>query len=100
VSDPEIPAAQSAAAVAAKAFGEKVAEVRTKAGVSQDQLADWTSLDRTTISLLESGKRQPRLSTIIQIAGALDIRPCELIEGLSWTRPTERPGELRYNPAE
>jgi hypothetical protein len=33
--------------------------------------------------------------TIIKIAGALNVDPCDLIKGLSWTPPSTKPGELR-----
>jgi transcriptional regulator with XRE-family HTH domain len=36
-------------------------------------------LDRTYISLLERGLRQPTLTTVFAIAGQLDTRPSQLI---------------------
>lgn len=50
--------------------------------VSQEALADLCSMHRTEIQRLESGKREPRLSTIIKIADGLDIDPAILIEGM------------------
>jgi len=82
-------------AAAAQAFGRKLAHYRAKAGISQEELGHLSSIHRTEIGLLENGHRQPRLDTIIKIAGALDVDPCELIKGLRWTPPSTQPGELR-----
>ena len=82
-------------ASAAKSFGKKLALCRAAAGMTQEELAHLSSIHRTEIGLLENGQRQPRLDTIIKIAGALDVDPCELIKGLSWTPPSTKPGEFR-----
>ncbi len=47
-----------------KLFGEILREFRTNANLSQEKLAELSSLDRTYISLLERGKRQPTLQTL------------------------------------
>ncbi|MBP7509518.1 MAG: helix-turn-helix transcriptional regulator, partial [Prolixibacteraceae bacterium] len=41
---------------------------------------EYCDLDRTYISLLERGLRQPTLTTIFKISSALKIRPSKLIE--------------------
>ena len=61
------------------AFGEILRTVRTKAGFSQEQLALDCSLDRTYISLLERGLRQPTLTTLFTLANSLGIKPSKLI---------------------
>lgn len=63
-----------------KAFGEVLKSVRKKAGMSQEELAHNSSLDRTYISLLERGKRKPTINTVFSIAKALQILPNELIK--------------------
>ncbi len=81
-------------ASAAQSFGKQLARYRAKAGITQEELGHLSSIHRTEIGLLENGQRQPRLDTIIKIAGALDVNPCELIKGLRWTPPSTRPGEF------
>jgi transcriptional regulator with XRE-family HTH domain len=61
------------------AFGKILRQHRKKVGVSQEQLANLANLDRTYISLLERGKRQPSLKTIFLISSVLNILPSELI---------------------
>ena len=63
-----------------KAFGEELRELRNKHGFSQESLALECELDRTFISLLERGQRQPTLSTLFKLAEALDIAPSKIIE--------------------
>jgi transcriptional regulator with XRE-family HTH domain len=47
--------------------------------ISQERLAQESGLDRSYISLLERGIRQPSLTTILKIAQALDLPPRELV---------------------
>ncbi len=47
--------------------------------MSQQELSLNTGLDRTYISLLERGKRQPTLKTLFLVASALGVRPSELV---------------------
>ena len=61
------------------AFGEVLKELRQGAELSQDALAEKAELERTFISFLERGERQPTLSTIIALASALRIEPDEVV---------------------
>lgn len=47
--------------------------------LSQEKLALECDLDRTFISLLERGLRQPSLTTIVALSGALDTDAAELV---------------------
>ena len=57
----------------AKMFGEVIRELRRKGGLSQEEFGFECELHRTYISLLERGKRIPSLTTIIQLATALNV---------------------------
>jgi len=61
-------------------FGNLLKEIRVEKRFSQEKLADLCSLDRTYISLLERGLRQPTLKTIFKISKALNITPSEFIK--------------------
>jgi transcriptional regulator with XRE-family HTH domain len=52
-------------------FGARLRELRDEAGLSQEQLADKCGLDRTYISGIERGVRNPSLVNIDKIARAL-----------------------------
>lgn len=58
-------------------FGEVLRLLRSQRGLTQQSLAERCDLDETYISLLERGRRQPTLSTIVALAKALEIDPCD-----------------------
>jgi transcriptional regulator with XRE-family HTH domain len=60
-------------------FGQVIRKHRKRMGLSQEQLALETDLDRTFISLIERGLRQPTLKTLFRIASVLQTPPSELI---------------------
>jgi transcriptional regulator with XRE-family HTH domain len=63
-----------------KAFGKVLRELRTAIGISQEQLGLECGLDRTFISLLERGLRQPTLSTLFLLADQLQVNPSTMIQ--------------------
>jgi transcriptional regulator with XRE-family HTH domain len=60
------------------AFGETIRTIRKQRGVSQESLALKCGLDRTYISGIERGVRNPSLTNIFKLAAALDASPAEL----------------------
>ncbi len=65
----------------ASAFGMVIRELRSEAGLTQEQLGFEADLRRTFISVLELGQQQPTLTTIFKLAKALKI-PASKIIGL------------------
>ena len=63
-----------------KKFGERVRELRTKKGLSQEELAELSGLHRTYISSLELGKRNVSLINIFALAKALGVTPDKLLK--------------------
>lgn len=63
-----------------QAFGKVLRELRVKKGLSQEKLALEANLDRTFISLLERGLRQPSFTTILDIAKVLGVTAASLVE--------------------
>ena len=63
-------------------FGLALQRLRLERNLSQSDLAKLSKIDRTFISLLERGLRQPSLTTIFQVATALKIKPSALIAGV------------------
>lgn len=62
-----------------KAFGLAVREARKERGMSQETLAFESNLDRTFVSQLENGRKQPSLLTIYQVAAALGLAASDLL---------------------
>lgn len=65
-------------------FGENLLRIRQARKLSQENLADRAGIHRTQISLLEGGRRQPLLETLVRLAGALDVPVETLLEGILW----------------
>ncbi len=61
-------------------FAENMREARKRRGLTQERLAFAMRMHRTEISLLERGERDPRLSTLVRLARALDCTPSSLLE--------------------
>lgn len=68
------------------AFGTVLRNLRTKAGLSQEQLALESGLDRSFISLLERGQRQPTLKTILQLVDTMKVPLTNFAEQLDKAR--------------
>lgn len=60
--------------------------------MTQEDLAFRASLHRTEIGLLERGGRIPRIDTLAKLAGALEVEPGELFEGITWNPGAIKPG--------
>jgi transcriptional regulator with XRE-family HTH domain len=54
------------------ALGEALLQMRKKAGLTQEQLADRADTDLTQIGGLERGTRNPSYATLVRLAAALD----------------------------
>ncbi len=63
-------------------FGDRVRALRTKRGFSQEEFAARCRLDRTYISGIERGRRNPALRNIRKIAKELGVTVSELFRGL------------------
>ncbi|MCQ8242193.1 helix-turn-helix domain-containing protein [Rhizosaccharibacter radicis] len=60
---------------------------RIALGISQEELADRVELDRTYISGIERGIRNPTLLVLLRLAQALQVSPTDLL--------AEQPGVAR-----
>jgi len=63
-------------------FARVLRELRSQAGISQEKLALEADLDRTFISLLERGLRQPSLKSLFAIASVLQVQPHEIVQAV------------------
>ena len=65
-----------------KAVGQRIKSVRSKKGVTQDQLAELAGLNRVHLYRIETGRQSMTLRTLKIIADALDVRMRDLIGNL------------------
>ena len=61
-------------------FGQRVKKLRQQAGMSQETFADKCGLDRTYVSGIERGIRNPTLEVIEVIARGLEIELTHLFD--------------------
>lgn len=61
-------------------LGKKVRQLRTEAGYSQERLGELTGLDRTYISGIERGVRNPSIRNIEKLARALKVKVGDLAD--------------------
>ena len=71
-------------------FAVNLRKARRAAKVTQEELGVRCDLHRTEVSLLERGGREPRLGTIVKLAGALAVTPESLCTGMRWDEDAQR----------
>jgi transcriptional regulator with XRE-family HTH domain len=64
----------------ASIFGKVLRDQRRISGLSQEALALTAEVDRTFVSQMERGIRQPTLTTLWKLAEALSIRPSVFVQ--------------------
>ena len=68
-------------------LGHRIRHFRTRRGLTLDELGAATGVAASQLSLIENGKREPRISLLSSIAAALGVQPADL---LSAEPPDER----------
>ena len=68
-----------------RALAIRIKELRDKKGISQEELAHRAGLSRTGMGFVETGKRWPRLDTLMKVAQGLNVTVDELLKGLHKT---------------
>lgn len=61
-------------------YGSVLKRLREVRGISQEELAFRTGLDRTYVSMLERNRRLPSLATVEKISAALAMKPSRFIK--------------------
>lgn len=64
-------------------FGRNVAKFRSERGLSQDKLAEGADLDRTYLSGIERGVRNPGIKVVIKLARVLRVSMDDLCTGVN-----------------
>ena len=62
-----------------KAFGIVISRLRISKGLTQERMSGLAGIARSHLAELESGKKTVKLSTLWNIAYALEMMPSELI---------------------
>ena len=70
-------------------FGQRLRYLRKRANLTLGALAQAVGSSASYLSQLENGHREPRLSTVNQLAAALGCRPAELLSSAAPSRRAE-----------
>lgn len=89
--EPEVPAGAKDPRIV---LGERVNALRVALGLSQEDFAGRVGLDRTYVSGIERGLRNPTLLVLLRLAQALEVPVTELLEETQ-ERKGERPPAKR-----
>jgi transcriptional regulator with XRE-family HTH domain len=68
-------------------FGRRLRRLRRDRDLSQEALANMAGLDRTYVSGVERGERNPTLVNVSRLAGALGVELVVLLEGVPTIKP-------------
>jgi XRE family transcriptional regulator, regulator of sulfur utilization len=63
-----------------KKFGKRLRYLRRERDITQEQLAELTSLSVNSISMIEKGKTAPSLETLAKLAKGLNVEVGELFK--------------------
>lgn len=61
-------------------LGKKIKKIRNLLDISQEKLAERCEFDRTYISLLERGKRNPSYLNLLKLSKGLELEIYELLK--------------------
>lgn len=81
---------QNSAHEVKRQFGRRLREVRKLKGVSQEELALRSDLDRSYVGQVERGERNLTLVNIHRLASGLAIEPYVLLESVGGSIPQKR----------
>lgn len=77
-------------------FGKQLQRLRSRRGLTQEQLAVTAGLSRTFLIRLELGQYDPSLSTLVRLAKALKVSVTELLGESVSASQWWQVGEARY----
>lgn len=60
-------------------IGQRIRQARNERKVSQERLAEMSSLSSTYIGRLERGEKQPSLATLVVLSECLQVSPLDLL---------------------
>lgn len=63
----------------AEAFGAALRRHRLAGGLTQEDLAFESGVDRTFIARIEAGRRQPTITTVLRLARALGVPAADVV---------------------
>lgn len=63
-------------------LGQRIKELRSKIGLTQEKLADLIDIDRSYMGFIERGERNPTFDKLLKIAKSLKVSLPELFDSI------------------
>ena len=77
-------------------FARTLRRVRLERHLSQEELADLCDMHRTEVSLIERGRREPGLETLLKFSAAVEVSVADLLDGIRWEPSAGRSSAGRF----
>ena len=61
-------------------LGTNLLAARKRLGLTQEQVAERSGVHATEVSRIEAGKRDPKVSTLLRLAKAVEVPPGQLLK--------------------
>lgn len=61
-------------------LGKRIVALRKERGLSQQELAYRIGMEKSNLSVIENGKSNPQVLTLLKISSAMDIEPQKLFQ--------------------
>lgn len=69
---------------AAQRIGRDIRRIRRAADLTQEVVAERAGIHRTLMTRYEWGESEPKVLTLLKVAGAIGVEPAVLLEGVRW----------------
>ena len=76
-------------------IGSRIKELRTRKGLTQEQLSEKMDINPKYLSSIERGKENPTLATLIKLAESLEVDLGDIFNALQIEDPRKRKGMIR-----
>ena len=63
-------------------FAQNVSQARKQKHLTQEEISDRSGIHVTEVSRIERGLRDPRVTTLVRLAKALEVDPAVLLRGV------------------
>ena len=68
-------------------FAQNVSRARKQKHLTQEEISNRSGIHVTEVSRIERGLRDPRVTTLIRLAHALEVSPADLLRGVAPVPP-------------
>ena len=69
-------------------FAQNVSRARKRRHLTQEEVSHRSGIHATEVSRIERGLRDPRVTTLLRLADALEVSPAVLLRGVPLTPPS------------